>query len=267
MKELCKELAAEQQSLDNLVMPLAEEQWRQPVPFYNWTIYDEVAHICYFDDRSLLALQDRAAFASDAGVLLEQLSLNGSWPSLVDGRMGRMTGKELLTHWRATRTKMLDGLSEMDAKGRLPWYGPDMSARSFITARVMETWAHGQDVFDALRVRRINGDRLRHIAHIGVTTLGWSFINRGLSQPESSPRVELLSPSGNLWTWGEEAATDRVTGSAKDFCLVVTQRRHLRDTGLKVNGRLAEQWMAIAQCFAGPPANGPAPGARVVSYA
>jgi uncharacterized protein (TIGR03084 family) len=129
---------------------------------------------------------------------------------------------------------------------------------------MMETWAHGQDVADTLGIRRKPTDRLRHVAHIGVTTFGWSHVNRGLKVPEVAVRVELTGPSGDLWTWGPEDAKESVKGPAEDFCLVVVQRRHVDDTALQVKGDTARNWMHIAQAFAGPPVTGPKPGERVI---
>lgn len=138
-------------------------------------------------------------------------------------------------------------------KERIPWFGPDMSTRSFATARLMETWSHGQDVADAVGAPWLPTDRLRHVAHIGVTTRGWSYFVRGETPPEGDVRIELTAPSGESWTWGPDEAADRVTGPALDFCLVVTQRRHQTDTALRTEGELAAGWIAIAQAFAGEP--------------
>jgi uncharacterized protein (TIGR03084 family) len=138
-----------------------------------------------------------------------------------------------------------------------------MSARSFATARIMEVWAHGQDIFDALQIRREPTDRLQHIAHMGVATFGWSFMNRQMEIPDAEVRVELRAPSGDRWTWGPENATNQIKGSAQDFCLVITQRRNVVDTQLAVTGDTAAQWMTIAQAFAGPPADPPEPGSRI----
>jgi uncharacterized protein (TIGR03084 family) len=128
----------------------------------------------------------------------------------------------------------------------------------------METWAHGQDVFDTLGIVRTPKDRLRHIAHLGVKTFGWTYINRGLEVPPNPVLVELSAPSGDLWSWGPEDAQNRITGPVQDFCLVVVQRRHVDDTALEVTGDTARDWMLKAQCFAGPPVNGPAPGQRAL---
>ena len=183
------------------------------------------------------------------------------------GEVGKdMSIEELMGWWRRERKKLLEAYSTLGRKDRLPWYGPTMSALSHATARLMETWAHGQDVFDALRLKRANTDRLRHVAHLGVTTFGWSYTNRGLEPPKTPVRVELTAASGSVWTWGPEDASDRISGPAEDFCLVVVQRRHVDDTSLEVVGETARDWMLKAQCFAGPATDGPPPGERVVQY-
>ena len=171
-----------------------------------------------------------------------------------------MSGAELLTWWRAGRSAMLDVLRRLDAKTRIPWFGPPMSALSFATARLMETWAHGQDIVDALGLTRPATERLRHVAHIGVLARPFSYATRGQTAPNDPVYVALQSPSGASWTWGNTTAVNRVTGPALDFCLVVTQRRHVADTSLQVVGPVATRWMRLAQAFAGPPGEGRQPG-------
>jgi uncharacterized protein (TIGR03084 family) len=142
-----------------------------------------------------------------------------------------------------------------------------MGALSFVSARLMETWAHGQDVADALGLVRVPTDRLRHVAHLGVQARPFSYLVRSRDVPSSPVRVELTGPSGQRWEWGADDAADVVRGSALDFCLVVTQRRNVVDTVLSVQGDGAVEWLAIAQAFAGPPGPGrpPATGGRTVS--
>jgi uncharacterized protein (TIGR03084 family) len=154
---------------------------------------------------------------------------------------------------------MLNALATVDPTTRIPWYGPPMGLASFISARLMETWAHGQDVIDALGAKREPTDRLRHIAFLGVRARRNSYEAHGLEMPESDVRVELTAPNGELWTFGD-ATEDVVRGSAEDFCLLVTQRRHPSDTDVGTKGPLAEEWMSIAQAFAGPPGEGRRPG-------
>ena len=165
----------------------------------------------------------------------------------------------MLGWWRGARLDLLAAATGADPKQRVPWYGPDMSVMSFITARVMETWAHGVDVSDAFGVPVEASDRLRHVAHIGFGARGFSYMVNGRDLPGDPVELVLTSPGGEQWRWGPGDAADRVEGSALDFCLLVTQRRHRDDTELRVTGPLAEEWIGIAQAFAGPPGGGRAP--------
>lgn len=267
MKAICADLRAEYEALDRLVTTLSESQWQIVTPFYNWTVHDEISHISFFDAAALLATRSRQEFADHAMAYAREKKSCNSLPAIVTKLNNRLfSSRELLAVWRNNRSVLLERLEGMNPKERLPWYGPDMSALSFATARLMETWAHGQDVCDALGVTRVNSDRIRHIAHLGVSTFGWSFANRGLQVPEISLRVELQSPSGELWTWGDGNAGQLLSGKAEEFCLVVTQRRNVEDTALVCRGNEMAVWMRIAQCFAGEPATGPAPGVRVVEH-
>lgn len=263
METICSDLKAEHEELDGVLAGLDEKQWEMRTPFLTWTIRDEIRHLAYFDDRAALAATDPEAFNRH---LEEVMGDFEGFEKTLKAVAKDLAPAELMQWWREKRRVMLDALSRCDKKDRLPWYGPPMGALSFATARLMETWAHGQDIFDTLRIRRKPTDRLGHIAHLGVRTFGWTYINRGLEVPQKPVRVALTAPSGALWTWGPEDAEDRITGPAEDFCLVVVQRRHVDDTALCVTGETARDWMLKAQCFAGPPAQGPGPGERVIGY-
>ena len=165
----------------------------------------------------------------------------------------RALGDELPTVWRDTRTALLSALRGADASSKVPWYGPPMSPASFATARLMEYWAHGQDIADGIGAVRTPTARLRHICHLGIRTRGFSYAVRGRAAPDGDVHVSLLAPDGSTWEWGDPGAADRVEGSALEFCLVVTQRRHVDETGLRVSGSGATEWMSLAQAFAGPP--------------
>src|SRR6185437_5508313 len=158
--------------------------------------------------------------------------------------------------------EMTERFAAADPTRRVKWVGPDMSVRSAITARLMETWAHGQAIYDRLGVVRRNTDRIRNIAVLGVNTYDWSFRVHGQRPPQPKPHVRLTAPSGAIWTWNEPSETDLVEGSAEAFCQVVTQVRNVADTRLKAVGAAAVAWMTNAQCFAGPPETPPAPGTR-----
>ena len=253
-----QDLRAEGGELYQLVRTLDADAWQRPTPFKNWTVNDVIAHLHTTDRVAHLAITDADEFRAMANRRDRAISSSGSQST----RFELPSGPELGECWHAYLGELCDALERLDPRSRIPWFGPDMSARMFATARQMETWAHGQDVYDLLRVRRINADRIKNIAVIGVRTFAWTFVNRGLEVPAQMPYVRLTAPSGEVWEWGERDAADRIAGSAVAFCHVVTQGRNVVDTNLEVAGETATRWMAIAQCFAGGPEEPPAPGQR-----
>jgi uncharacterized protein (TIGR03084 family) len=177
-------------------------------------------------------------------------------------RFADLDAKALLEAWRHAAHDLAQAFGAREPRDRLPWFGPDMGVAMFTTARLMETWAHGQEIHDLLGAARTPTDRIRHVATIGVKTFGWTFANRKQQAPGPPPYVRLEAPSGAIWEWGEPSETECVVGPAIDFCHVVTQGRNVADTRLDVRGPVANAWMAIAQCFAGGPVDPPAPGTR-----
>jgi len=171
-----------------------------------------------------------------------------------------LSGAEMLDWSNRERARLVHALRTVDPSSRIPWFGPDMSPASKATARLMETWAHGQDIVDALHLDRAPTARLYHVAYIGVRAVPNSFRANGRAVPDVGVYVALDSPQGDRWVWGDVDAENRVEGDALDFCLVVTQRRHVDDTDLVVTGEMAREWMQIAQAFAGPPGAGRQPG-------
>ena len=263
MHSICQDLLAEYQSLAALCEELTADQWQQRTQFHNWTPWDEIAHLCYFDETGLQAATQADAFNQAALPLAKRLYAGEQISAIARERFAHLDGTALLSHWRELHQALVTALSTLDVKDRLPWYGPPMSARSFASARLMETWAHGQDIWDLMKRPRPASSRLKHIAHLGVTTFKWSFVNRQLAAPEVQPHVVLTAPDGDTWSWNPESQTHVVQGSAQDFALLVTQRRHLNDTALRYQGEGVQDWLLIAQCFAGPPADGPMAGVRV----
>src|SRR3954453_22135238 len=245
--ELLDDLAAEHDALDAIVRNLSDAEWDVLTPGGAWRVRDQIGHLAFFDQQGTSAARDPAAFESARD---EALTDPAAFSARAEQLGVEYTGLLLLAAWRTARGGVLNRLAAPAAgtpAARVPWYGPPMSLRSFATARLMETWAHGQDVADALGAVRAPTMRLRHIAHIGVRTRGFSYAARNRPAPDGDVPVELDAPDGSTWTWGSEGAPDRVTGPALDFCLVVTQRRHPADTALKTDGALAEEWLAIAQ--------------------
>jgi uncharacterized protein (TIGR03084 family) len=252
----------ESSALHALLAPLRDADFERETQFKGYSIHDVVAHLHHWNWAADLALRDPQAFGLFAKQIVEAISAGRRLPEIADAWLEGLRGPALLETWRAFYTGMAERFAAADPRARVPWVGPDMSVRSSITARLMETWAHGQEVYDVLGVERVATDRIRNIAQLGVRTFGWTFVNRGLELPESPPYVRLAAPSGAVWEWHEPREDERIEGSAAEFCQVVTQVRNVADTDLRVVGPTARRWMAIAQCFAGPPADPPAPGTR-----
>ena len=255
--EVLDDLIAEQESLETFVAEFTPEQWQLQTPSPGWTVADQIGHLTYFDGTAALAIEDPDAFADSMSSLFAP-----DGPSADDLTLGAyraLDPAELFAAWRANREKLAAAGATLDNSARVPWYGPSMGSKSFLTARLMETWAHGQDIVDTMSATRPATDRLRHVANLGFITRGWTYANRGLDVPSPPVRVELTAPSGELWGFGPDDADESIVGPAEDFCLVTTQRRHVDDTALVVTGGAARDWMLKAQLFAGPPSDGPAP--------
>lgn len=253
---------AEADDLQSLLLSLRDADWARQTQFKQWTVNDIVQHLHDGDLMAAASIAGRDHFAA----------FRAERQALVDGGLTRvqatrrrfagLTGSELLTQWHDTMRGLCDTLSDMPPETRLKWAGPDMGVRMFTTARQMETWAHGQAIYDLMGVTRVATDRLRNIAEIGIRTYGWTFANRGQPVPGPTPWVSLSAPAGSVWMWNDPNPDNAVRGDALAFCQVVTQTRNIADTTLSVTGEPARQWMALAQCFAGPPETPPPPGIR-----
>ncbi|MGW2518800.1 TIGR03084 family metal-binding protein [Streptomyces sp. NPDC001617] len=250
------DLRAESEELDLLVAELSPERWALATPASGWTVAHQIAHLAWTDHSSLLAVTDTDAFSRQLEKALAQPG------DFVDNGAEEGAAKppdQLLADWRAGRDALAEALRAAPPGARFPWYGPPMSTASMATARLMETWAHGLDVADALGVTRTPTDRLSHIARLGVRTRDFAFGVNGLTPPFEEFRIELTAPSGEMWIYGPEDADERVTGPALDFCLLVTQRAHRDDLALRAEGENADRWLDIAQAFAGPSGGGRPP--------
>ena len=257
MDALADDLAAESAVLRGLLATLSEQDWRRDTPAAGWTIADQVSHLAYFDDVAVQSAVRPDEFEAEKKRMDDEGGVN---PDAIAERFRDVSGEAMLAWFDEARDRLLESFRPLDPKARVPWFGPAMSAASSLTARIMETWAHGQDVADTLGATREPTARLRHVAHIGVGARAFSYVANGRDVPEAPIRVELTAPDGDVWAWGPEDAPDRVTGPALDFCLAVTQRRHLDDVDLQVSGPVATEWMSFAQAFAGEAGTGRKPG-------
>lgn len=247
------DLQAESEALDTLVARLPAERWTLATPAAGWTIAHQVGHLLWTDRVALMSITDEAAFGELVAAATATID------TFVDDAaddLAALSPTQLLADWRSTRDALHAALRTVPEGRKLLWFGPPMSAPSMATARLMETWAHGLDVADALGVQVPPSARLKSIAHLGVRTRDFAFTVHGLTPPAEPFRVDLTAPDGSLWSWGPEDAPQRVSGSALDFCILVTQRRPRAELDVTADGPEARKWLEIAQAFAGPPGSG-----------
>ncbi|MFT7475769.1 MAG: hypothetical protein ACI81L_002710 [Verrucomicrobiales bacterium] len=256
-KQVLADLIGEQDALDDALAGLTPDEWETPTASARWSVADQIGHLAFFDEAAVLAITDHEAFSDHVVELLAQFGDHLAVDHATLGSFRAMEHDQLLWSWRTNRQALAHAASSLDDDDRVVWYGPSMGATSFLTARLMECWAHGRDALDVLERELESTDRIQHIARLGFITRGWSYMNRELEPSETDIAVRLVAPSGNRWNFGNEEAAQSISGSAEDFCLVTTQRSHVDNTELIVNGAAAREWMLIAQAFAGPPTDGP----------
>jgi uncharacterized protein (TIGR03084 family) len=247
------DLTAESAELDAVVAGLPESEWARHTPSEGWTIAHQIAHLAWTDDVAQLAVTDPEAFQAQLQEVIAEFE--GYVDRAAVARAAEPPAV-LLESWRAGRSALASALAAVPQGTKVPWFGPPMSPASMATARIMETWAHGQDVADALGITRLPSARLRNVAHIGVRTRDFAFLLHDRPTPTAPFRVELSAPNGERWSWGPDDAEQWITGPALDFCLLVTQRRNRADLALRAHGADADAWLDIAQAFAGPPGGG-----------
>ena len=255
---------AEASDLADVLSNCTDQIFNLETQFKSWTINDIVGHLYMFDLAALKALECPKIFQKFFAPIANGMDNGLSLRECQYRFLGSLTHRALFKRWKKISHTLGQAYSNADPKQRVKWIGPEMSAMSSITARQMEIWAHGQEIYDALGIIRPAKDRIRNICHLGVATFGWSFHNRGLIAPQKQPYVRLKSPSGTVWEWNNPEAESWVVGDALAFAQVVTQVRSIDDITLKVKGPAAQKWMSIAQCFAGAPENPPKKGARFV---
>ena len=256
---------AESEAVAALLSGLSDADYNTITQFKDWTIYDIIAHLHLWNMAADWTLNEPTKFAALMGEAIQVFQggkthqdLQREWCA----RQGLDTGAKLYAAWVEGYRSVADKYAAADPDKRVKWGGPDMSVRSCIIARQMETWAHAQAIFDVLGQTRTDADRLKNVAHIGVTTYSWSFKVNGREPILPKPYVHLTAPSGAIWEWNDPQTDNIVKGSATEFCQVVTQCRNIGDTSLTTTGEAAREWMAIAQCFAGGPEAPPVPGKR-----
>lgn len=262
MRTLANDFREESEALHALVQPLDETALDQPTAFKGWTINTVIRHLHVWNLAAEMALKADGSFEAYYTTLAEHQKKGGKLSAFETEWLDGLTGKKLVAAWKDGFVETAERFAVADPSARLKWAGPDMSARSSMTARLMETWAHGQEVYDVLGKVRRNADRIRNIVVLGNNTYGWTFKVRGETPPEPRPHLRLTAPSGEIWTYNEPSEAELVEGLAEEFCQVVTQTRNAADTKLRVVGPNATNWMSKAQCFAGAAEPPPPPGTR-----
>ena len=255
LEELIRDLNQETQDLVAVLETLGSSDWQRPTPSLPWSIEDQLVHLAFFDEVAEVAIRDTSEFSRLLSQFIDQ---PGSLDELIETKRAGRRFSSVMEWFLAARSQLTATCRAADPKVRYGWFGPPMSLASMLTARLMETWAHGIDIRDSLGLAPNDSGRLAHICFLGYRTRDFSFINRGMDPPQSEVFVDLTNGKGSI-SYGNPIATDRISGSSLDFALVVTQRRSLLDTGLVVEGEDARKWMSIAQAFAGPPGPGRQP--------
>ncbi len=254
-----EDFRAESEALNALLQGADEARFSEPTQFKSWTIDAVLQHLYFWNIMAGFQITDEDQLVETMSKIASQ---KGGMRAFENDHFEGLSGHALRKAWFANVQETADLFADADPKQRLKWAGPDMSARSSITARLMETWAHGQEVYDHLGVVRENEDRIQNIVVLGVNTFGWTYRTRREDPPGPMPHLKLTAPSGAVWTYGEDTSEDLIEGRAEEFCQVVTQTRNIADTDLIVTGPVAADWMSKAQCFAGAPETPPAPGTR-----
>ena len=249
----------ESAALHDLIRAVDFARFDEPTQFKDWTLNTVLQHLHFWNQMAAFQITDQDKLVATLGKIAEQA---GGMRAFEAAHFDGLAGEPLLAAWWEGVEMTADVFAKCDPKARLKWAGPDMSARSSITARLMETWAHGQEVYDHLGVVRQNRDRIQNIVVLGVNTFSWTYKTRKQTPPGAMPYLELVAPSGDTWSYGEDNAESRIEGLAEEFCQVVTQTRNIADTRLKLTGSVAKDWMSKAQCFAGAPHPVPPPGSR-----
>jgi uncharacterized protein (TIGR03084 family) len=250
----------ESMALCRAFAPLYDAEFEQVTLFKGWTINNILRHLHVWNIAAGKSLDGEDAFRNFIHELMGGAQKGASFTDFESAYLKGLAGQDLCEEWAAQCMALEERFVGIDPKLRVKWVGPDMSALSSITARLMETWAHAQAIYDVLGEERLDKDYIGNIVRLGVNTYGWTFKNRKEEPPGPMPRLRLAAPSGAIWEYGE--GDDLITGSASEFCQVVTQCRNIADTSLQVTGPVATRWMSIAQCFAGPPQDPPLVGAR-----
>ena len=257
IQEVLTDLNADCDEIDRLVAGLQESQWQLPTPAPGWTIAHQIAHLTATFQMATMA----AAQPTEFRAFMERISTN--FTANVAAAMApylALPPGELVGRWRAQRVSVTDALAAVPAGEVVPWLVRPLPPGILACAGIMENFAHGQDIADALGARLERTDRLRHLVGFAVAVWDFGYQARDMTPPDTQFRFVITAPSGAVWAFGPPDATQQIEGPAADFCLLVTRRRHRDDLAVTATGADAEQWLDLAQAYRGPAGEGRSPG-------
>lgn len=242
MREILSDLVAEQQFLDQSLQRIPIKNWDKVTPAKPWTVRDTISHLADFAEL--------AADALDGGDRVKEWQTSTDLDALRNRAIAKGRGmrpQDVIEWWRGGRAKVIEPLSHMSEEDRVEWIEGTMSAKTFATFRLMETWAHGLDIYDALSIEVEDTTRIRHVCWLGWKTLPYAFKAAGLDY--APVRVEVIGPGYAKWVYGADDAENVIKGSASDWARIVVRRVPPGKTRLKLTGELAETALEVAQAY------------------
>jgi uncharacterized protein (TIGR03084 family) len=251
------DLKTEGEVLDKLIAGLDAAQWDTPTPAPGWTIKHQIAHLSSTARLAQISASDPEMFAKvTAGA---EKDFDGAVDALLKPYL-ELSPADLLARWRTERGDATKALSVLPPAQMVPWVARQIPASALACAGLMELFAHGQDIHDALGAPREYTDRIGHLVWFGTRNRDFGYLVRGLTPPEAEFRYEITGPSGIVWEFGPADAENRITGPGVDFCMLVTRRRNRADLAIQATGAEADKWLDIAQSYRGSPGQGREPG-------
>ncbi|WP_342779469.1 TIGR03084 family metal-binding protein [Amycolatopsis cihanbeyliensis] len=250
-------MKADAMEVQQVLSGLDATGWATPTPAPGWTVTHQVAHLAATFQRAGLAASDPPAFAK----IMEHA--NPDFDKEVETVMRpylELPPGELLVRWYDELTTAADALAAVPAGQDIPWLVNPLPPAVLASGGMMELFAHGQDIADALGTPIERTDRIAPLVGFVVHTRHFGYLAREMTPPDDDFRFEVTAPSGTLWTFGPEDAAQRIEGPALDLCLLAARRRHHRDLSLVATGKHATRWLDVAQAYRGPTGAGREPG-------
>jgi uncharacterized protein (TIGR03084 family) len=243
VREILSDLVAEQQFLDQFLQRIGSKDWERPTPAKGWSVRDTISHLADSAELAADALNggnriDEYRTAPDLDVLRQEAVKKGR----------KMRYQDVIEWWRGGRAKVVEPLSRMEAENRIEWIAGTMNARTFATMRLMETWAHGLDIYAAMKAEVEDTARLRHICFLGWKTLPYAF--KAADQDYSPVRIEVMGPGYAKWVFGPADTDQLIKGPAGEFARLAVRRIKRKDAkNLKATGEVAETALEVVRAY------------------